>query len=466
MLLFAIGYPIAAIVWARRRIGMLIWRDAESTTTEQGAAASGRHAPQSQASLSAERSGAKVLTVPSSRASGDIFQKARVSVTSRALHQSMSPLQRLLLPVDAWSAARRRASVASSSRPRAIATTALPPVLTATAVIDSSLPVRADAALAPFVAGDYRPSAYWFYALDRYTLLALTVIGTVVGTPASTVDAASKLALTVLVLVCGFTAFVLVRPYPPLAAWKLVVKLYSLALSMLAAILNCVVVVAPSSSAMLPLAYIVFSGSIGLFITLLIAFIASAVRPPPRDRAAALLRQQRKLATLGSTNPLLAGKGRGRAAIHQMLPSAAPASAHGETGAATTGKRLSMHKGATAAAMSQAQPGRITRRVARMSRMSVHGDAGLVEPDAGPRKVGRSASKSPSRHSQSSGATESVHSRAGAVSHVMQAAVQSHAARAALSLSGGGAGDYAGASGARPRASVTYTPAPQQLKRR
>lgn len=187
------------------------------------------------------------------------------------------------------------------------------------------------------------------------------------GTRTTTVDAAGKLAATLLVIVCSFIAFALAQPYPQLATWKLVVKLYSLALSLLAAVLNCIVFVTPANPSLSPLAFIVFGGSIGSFVTLLAAFIASAMCPPPRDRVAVALRQQRKLATLGNTNPLSRTRGWERVVMRPMLPSVAV-----RASVSAAESNLANH----------AQPARTTRRVARMSLMSSSADE-TTSVDAG-----------------------------------------------------------------------------------
>jgi hypothetical protein len=238
--------------------------------------------------------------------------------------------------------------------------------------MDALPAVTANASLAHFTAGDYRPSAFYFRHLDMGCLLALSLLLTWWDSPAGEPAALGKLAVTVGVLLALAALVAARRPYRPHEAWKGPVRVYSLLLSCVSAALNAAhyidqlgqaasAAAAPSqaasdgsgvsgdsadgggtdgsgdgtgssgpstgsgaslasvepSQAVLVLSYATFAGSIGLLLTLLAAFFATLLRGARRekavDEAAARARVQRA-AERKALNPLLVAGRLGAAA--------------------------------------------------------------------------------------------------------------------------------------------------------
>lgn len=139
--------------------------------------------------------------------------------------------------------------------------------------------------LAPFVAGDYRASRWWFRHVDLAALLWLSLILVFWSRPGSATDAAARAALTALCPLLVLCALWWFRPYPPTGAWKLPVRSLSLLLTAVAAAANGVAAAAhadPTALRALAGVVVVLSGL--LLATLVVAFAATSVHGARRER--------------------------------------------------------------------------------------------------------------------------------------------------------------------------------------
>jgi hypothetical protein len=129
-----------------------------------------------------------------------------------------------------------------------------------------------DAVLAPFIAGDYKGSVFWYPTLDRLYIITTALATSIYGYNAPF----AAFCVTTVALMCLLSVLVLYKPY--VAAWKHVAKAYSLCLCLLAAILNMLSEQDASSKAVEPLSYTVVAASAGLLLVLMVAFTLDVAR--------------------------------------------------------------------------------------------------------------------------------------------------------------------------------------------
>jgi hypothetical protein len=124
-----------------------------------------------------------------------------------------------------------------------------------------------DYLLAPFVGAEYHPRAFWFPVVDRVYFVVLALAQAFLP-----VDAAvPKFVVIFIALMFMLVLLTWHRPY--VATWKLVVKVYSLLLCLVAACLNMVTAENPGNPGVVPLSFIVVVLSVGLFVALSGAFL-------------------------------------------------------------------------------------------------------------------------------------------------------------------------------------------------
>jgi hypothetical protein len=159
--------------------------------------------------------------------------------------------------------------------------------------VDADIAVTGNQTLAPFTAGDYRASVYWFRHVDMAVLLALSLILVFWAQPTSSAAVIGKAMATI---ACASTSLVLlwyVRPYPSGATWKLHVRSLALALTMLATITNCLTGLAdlqanPDASWQKPItafAVLMTIGCASLLVTLVVAFGKDMIVGAKREQA-------------------------------------------------------------------------------------------------------------------------------------------------------------------------------------
>jgi sugar lactone lactonase YvrE len=134
--------------------------------------------------------------------------------------------------------------------------------------------LTSDPLLSPFVSGDYVPSRYWFYCMDRLYIACLAIIQSVL----SNTEAPVKLVLVCIVLSGAAALLCFFPPYTSQTQWKWIVKLYSLLLSLLAACVNFTASIDPGNPALLALGGIVAAGCFLLFAILIVAFFRDVYR--------------------------------------------------------------------------------------------------------------------------------------------------------------------------------------------
>jgi hypothetical protein len=291
--LYVIGYPLATLLLVGRRIRKLM-----------------RHSPVAEE-----------------------WQRRRSEKTSSTMSlagskQSKDAQQDDHLPV---SGQRRSATQAMAGR------LSVAYASSASALIDVEPSIVHNASLAHFTANDYRASAFYFRQADMGLLLVLSVVITWWTPPASLADASGSLAVTLLAVLTVATMILYVAPFLPDERWKQHVKVYSLLLTGLAAVLNFVnnqqLLSSEAASgsteqqgstgdAVASLSIVTFIVSIGLAATLLLAFFASLWRGARREQVKverrrslrASLAASRKVNTGGNqesfttgTNPLSVG---------------------------------------------------------------------------------------------------------------------------------------------------------------
>ena len=181
--------------------------------------------------------------------------------------------------IPAAAATRAAAAEASSSSLR------LDPV---SRILDSHPELLTKPALAHFTGedgADYRPSAFYFRQLDLALLFVLSALLVFWRRPPDNAAVYAKMALSLAALSGLALALLRVRPFRPNEAWKHWVRIYSLALSGLAAVLNGLTTLtgfvggwqALLGAGIVGLSYFVSAASLGLFVMLLAGFWHSLV---------------------------------------------------------------------------------------------------------------------------------------------------------------------------------------------
>jgi hypothetical protein len=144
--------------------------------------------------------------------------------------------------------------------------------------------VRTHPTLAPFTAGDYRASVFWFRHLDLAALVVMSCILVLWTRPAGVASIAFKAAASAACPLAVLALLWRVRPYPPDAAWKLRVRSYALLLAVLASAANAAVALDPGGLSAAGLGYSLVPASGGLLLALVAAFGYSAVTGARREQ--------------------------------------------------------------------------------------------------------------------------------------------------------------------------------------
>jgi hypothetical protein len=159
--------------------------------------------------------------------------------------------------------------------------------------MDSSVAVAHDTVLSHFAGSTYRPSACEMRQVDMLLLAALAVIQIFWPPPADSSETAARGSLYVLVLLAGAWYVATRNPFLPHDTWKLYVKVGSLLLAALAAVLTHETLVEAlqasgstnagpdvqptASAARTGLSYAVFVGCMLLLATLAVGFCSSSI---------------------------------------------------------------------------------------------------------------------------------------------------------------------------------------------
>jgi outer membrane protein assembly factor BamB len=157
------------------------------------------------------------------------------------------------------------------------------------ASIDQTGDITSDRIILPFVTGDYRPSKYWFLAVDRAQFAALALIQTICRN--SVALARVKLGSSIAVFCIAICMLWRYQPYARSAQWKSHVRLYTFGLCIFAACLNYATAT-DADDAVKPLAYICFAGSVVLVVILGTTFLYEAIihMPQPDSMSSSLLK--------------------------------------------------------------------------------------------------------------------------------------------------------------------------------
>jgi hypothetical protein len=165
--------------------------------------------------------------------------------------------------------------------------------------LDASQSLRENPTLVPFTAADYRASVYWFRHIDMAVMLVLSLLLVFWARPTTVADIIGKAVLSVGCAVGLVVLLWRVSPYPTEARWKLRVRSFSLLLTALAAIVNCVTALAsvnavsPSdvSAAITALSVVLVAGYGGLLITLILSFCLDMVKGAKREQKVIVARR-------------------------------------------------------------------------------------------------------------------------------------------------------------------------------
>jgi outer membrane protein assembly factor BamB/cytochrome bd-type quinol oxidase subunit 2 len=148
--------------------------------------------------------------------------------------------------------------------------------------VDECTSITSDKVISPFVSGDYRPSKYWFHAVDRSQFAALAVTQSLCRN--SIALAPLQLSGTLAVFAIAGWLLVAHEPYVRRSRWKSYIRLYTFSLCAVAACLNYATLTA-AGSVTLVLAFVCFAGSLLLLVTLIATFIfeATILMPQPLE---------------------------------------------------------------------------------------------------------------------------------------------------------------------------------------
>jgi hypothetical protein len=164
--------------------------------------------------------------------------------------------------------------------------------------VDEHAAVLRHPTLAPFTAGDYRASAFWFRHVDLAALAWLSIVLVFWARPNSSAAcigkalATSVCALTVLLLLWRFL------PYPSHARWKLHVRSVGLVVAMLAAAANCTASIDGRGVASLALGALLTTSCMVMLVTLVVAFGYSSITGAHREVAQQAAARERRNASL------------------------------------------------------------------------------------------------------------------------------------------------------------------------
>jgi hypothetical protein len=145
------------------------------------------------------------------------------------------------------------------------------------AAVDVCHAVLTHPTLAPFTAGDYRASVFWFRHVDLAALAWLSLVLVLWAAPTARSSIINKAIATAACPLAVLALLWWVRPYPPTAAWKLPVRSLALLVTVLAAACNCVTALGVRPVAVEALSVAVVVLCCALLTTLVVAFGYSAV---------------------------------------------------------------------------------------------------------------------------------------------------------------------------------------------
>ena len=200
---------------------------------------------------------------------------------------------------------------AAVATPDAIDVDDIAPVESCTTFIDNSDELIHSVAFAHFTGSDFRASCFYFRQLDMACLFVLSCALVFWAQPIADADIIGKLVVT-LTAVLGLAIFVVwLQPFPASGIWKYHVKVLSLILCAVAAVLNAVIEYSDrgqkSNSVTAPVAGLsifVFAFSIALFLLLLVGFwramISSAKEEQSEMQRTEVARAEAVLVTEGS----------------------------------------------------------------------------------------------------------------------------------------------------------------------
>jgi len=219
-------------------------------------------------------------------------------------------------------------------------------VLTAADIMNTAPEVTGEGSLAPFLGGDFRAALWGFKHGDMALLFVLGLMLVLYRAPATSAEAATRLSITVLALAALLGYYVARRPYRSEVAYNHPVRVYSLLLAMLTAVLNyaCFVTSVSGSTSgadagssndsnssaaspvlVLVLSWAAFLAAIGLLITLLVSFwialLQGAAAEQQRLEATARLHAGRRIVL--PTTPASRVSGAGKSAVAPDPPAAA-----------------------------------------------------------------------------------------------------------------------------------------------
>ena len=153
--------------------------------------------------------------------------------------------------------------------------------MTVTEFVDSSPELLHSQAYAHFTSSDFRPSCFYFRQMDMAALFVLSCLLVFWANPPDNGSIVTKMIITLCTVLTLAVLVGVVHPFPEEAAWKYYVKIGSLCLAGIAAVLNCLISFAARMGANTPpsiasaingLALLVFVLCIALFVTLISGF--------------------------------------------------------------------------------------------------------------------------------------------------------------------------------------------------
>jgi hypothetical protein len=96
------------------------------------------------------------------------------------------------------------------------------------ALADKEDAVKDDGMMLVFVHGDYRPSRFFFFQLEFFSLLGLSIVSVILDKPSTINTAAIRFGAQVFISVFLAGLFLLYKPFPDVGKWKHAVRLMSL----------------------------------------------------------------------------------------------------------------------------------------------------------------------------------------------------------------------------------------------
>jgi hypothetical protein len=168
-------------------------------------------------------------------------------------------------------------------------------VITANALIDGNPSITRNPTLSPFTVSDYRPSRYWMLQEEMALMLALGLLAAFWPSNSDPMWCAGLLALTVVAICVEAGVVIAQKPFTPEAQWMLPVRVATVLLACVSALLNYVNAINPLPAAagaadgsrsgestaterpvvVIALSYLTFGCSLLLAVVLVLAFLSS-----------------------------------------------------------------------------------------------------------------------------------------------------------------------------------------------